>query len=145
MKVHRIVLASLVALSISAVAGQAADFCIVQTGGLGLTYVGKGFTIPPKGKCRSWLGFTTLSSTTFISTGTACTISSGANLHLGITTPLPIDGAGVVADDIVLPLPLGPSGTDGQQILNNSDGGADTFTLTTVVGAKCVPPVVPIP
>lgn len=112
MKVHRIILASFVALFISAVAAQAADFCIVQTGGLGLTYVGKAFTIPTKGKCKSWLGFTTLASAPFITTGTACTSTSGANLRLALTTALPSDGAGVVVDDIVIPIPLA-TGSDG--------------------------------
>jgi hypothetical protein len=144
MKVHRIVLACLLALSISAVAAQAADFCIVQTGGLGLTYVGKAFTIPAKGKCKSWLGFTTIAAAPFISTGTACTSTSGAHLRLAITTALPDDGAGVVVDDIDIPIPLA-TGSDGQQILNHADGGSDTFALTTVVGGKCATPVVPIP
>jgi hypothetical protein len=143
MRPVRVVLAALFVLALSSAAAQAADFCITQTGGLGLTYVGKGFAIPPKGKCKSWLGFTTITGATFISTGTGCTTSSGTKLHLGITTPAPIDGAGVVSDDIVLPLPLGTPGTDGQQVLNHGDVGTDSFTLTSAAGATCG--VVPIP
>jgi hypothetical protein len=145
MRALRIVLATFLAIALSKAVAQAGDFCITQTGGLGLTYVGKAFTIPFKGKCKSWLGFTTVIGVPVISTGTGCTTSSGTSLHLGITTPAPTDSAGVISDDIILPLPLGPTGTDAQQVLNASGVGSDKFVPSTVTGGSCFPSVVPIP
>jgi hypothetical protein len=63
----------------------AADYCINLSGAVSTIYVGKEFTPPNAGECKTWLGFCKGCSTDNVQTGVACTASNGSHLSLGLT------------------------------------------------------------
>jgi len=79
------------------------DFCITNIE----TMVGKGFHVPPRGKCKPWLGYTINGEGGPNSgTGTACTAADGSHVAITVTTMYPAS-ADTIFTSITLPLPLG--------------------------------------
>ena len=121
----------------------AKDLCLtIGSGSPPYLLIGKGFTVPSKGKCKPWTGLTEQgptvgSSTNSPSAGTACTSSDGSHMNLTITTSFPSSGD-FFLDSISVALP-GLTGTD----FNARLGTGDTIGSFTAVGAFCAP--VPIP
>jgi hypothetical protein len=105
-------LALIVILASAAVVGSlgpatASDFCITNIE----TLVGKGFRLPPRGKCKPWLGYTVNGEGGPNSaTGTACTAADGSHATIDVTTMYPASGDTIFAT-IMLPLPLGSGAT----------------------------------
>ena len=81
---------AVIAMGIISFAGQsnAADYCIKSTSGpVNVTYVGKAFTVPAKGTCRTWSGFcATGCSPDNAQSGSACTASNGSHVTFALTT-----------------------------------------------------------
>lgn len=80
------------------------DFCIAVNGGFGsggTTFVGKGFTAPFKGQCKSWSGIMRTASTVVgTSTGAACLSNDGKLLTVTLQTTAPeFLGIGMTATD----------------------------------------------
>ena len=99
--------------------------------------VGKGFIVPPKGKCRPWTGLTAQSNTNSPSSGTGCTSSDGSHLNLTITTSFPDFGL-FFLDSVTLSLPS-RTGTD----VNISLGGGDSSGTFSAVAVTCAPQPIP--
>jgi hypothetical protein len=76
------------ALGLTAVGADAANFCIAVSGGFGnggYTYIAPGFAQPARNQCAPWAGFTKAGSTqVYISNGTACVSGNGAAMDLSI-------------------------------------------------------------
>jgi len=124
------------------------DFCITETSPPNLQYIGQKFSIPARGKCKPWLGFSLLGGETFPSTGSACTSTDGTHVIISISTT-PLDGfadAEHAYFDLSLPSltllhgfesALGP-GTAGAASENSGD-------VNTVSVGICSPAKMPIP
>ena len=76
------------ALGLTPIGADAANFCIAVAGGFGnggYTYIAPGFTQPAQNQCAPWSGFTKAASTVvLISNGTACVSNNGAAMDLSI-------------------------------------------------------------
>jgi len=119
---------------------RASDFCITESTGLGLTFVGKSFKIPGKGKCKPWIGFVK-SGANYPSSGTACTTSDGSEVSVSITTA-PFDGiTNSLVDFFSFSLP-GLGSMDASEL---PLGGSPTFASGTATAGTCNPPKQTIP
>jgi hypothetical protein len=114
---------------------RAGDYCLTFPNEPSFTLVGRGFTIPPKGKCKAWIGFSSQDNSNNPSTGTGCTSSDGSNLSIGITT---MEGDIVLFDSASMALPA-QTGTDDETAV---DGGSVSGPVN---GAQCKPSSNPIP
>jgi hypothetical protein len=105
----------------------AKDYCF----NVGPTYelIGQRFTIPKKGQCTRWNGFTSVRAVNSPAMGTACTASNGSKLSLTITTGV---GAFILIDSITLSLPS-LNGIDYNVLL----GGPAAPEVSTVAAAVC--------
>jgi hypothetical protein len=135
----RSVLTAFAAIIILAGSGVAqADYCLNIESGV-FIIIGRGFKIPAKGACKSWVGFSAQNSHNEPSSGTGCTASDGSTLNFTIVTSFPESGGGFEQDSITLALP--------------SQTGTDTFTFVdasgtsglsvSVAGSKCKGTAVP--
>lgn len=113
----------------------AKDYCM-EIGGS--DFVGRGFTIPAKNTCKSWVGFTFESEGNSPSSGTGCTSSDGSTFNLTITTSEPENGGHVYIDSITLALPA-QTGTDNETSLPESN----KITSFSATGAPCSKVAVP--
>ena len=118
---------------------SAKDYCL-DINSEAFFLVGQGFTIPPKGKCKPWIGF--LAQAVFLepgafnsppSIGTGCTAFDGSSLTFTITTSFPgaITGNNATIDSIALTLPS-QTGTDSESSIGG--GAVSRFSATR---AKC--------
>jgi len=74
-------------LGFSSAPAFAADYCIHLSGAVTSVYVGKDFTPPNAGECKTWRGFCSKNcSPDNVQTGIACTASDGSHLSLGLMT-----------------------------------------------------------
>lgn len=112
----------------------AKDFCLTINSS---TYVliGKGFTVPLKGRCKAWTGLTVQSNTNSPSAGTGCTSSDGSHLNFTITTTFPDSGL-FFLDTITLTRPA-MTGTDFNVEIGSTPGSF------SAVGAFCAPVSIP--
>ncbi len=93
---------------------HASDYCISFPSAPSFVVVGKGFTIPGKGQCKAWLGFSPEDGENSPSSGVGCTSSDGSHLSLTFTTAFPQESIGGDAheeDQMSLALPS-QTGTD---------------------------------
>jgi hypothetical protein len=104
----------------------AKDYCLLPAPTYGLR--GQGFTIPKKGQCTRWNGFTTIQGENGPALGTACTASNGSKLSLTITSGFD----SIFIDSMTLSLPS-LNGTDYTSIL----GGSGAPIISTVAGGLC--------
>ncbi len=119
---------------------HAGDYCLSFPATPSFVIVGKGFSIPPKGNCKAWVGFSPQSNHDSPSTGTACTSSDGTTMNMTITTSFPEGGGGFETESIALNLPS-QSGTD-----NYTYGFGTTLGSggpVTANGAKCSKNTIP--
>jgi hypothetical protein len=91
---------------IAPVFSNAADYCIAVGGGFGnggSSFIGTDFAVPAAGSCAPWAGFTkTASSVILMTTGSACTSSTGGVLTLSaFSTDPEYFGAGTIASDYI--------------------------------------------
>jgi hypothetical protein len=91
---------------IAPVYSYAADFCIAVGGGFGgggTSFIAIDFTLPAAGICTPWAGFTkTATSVILITSGTACTSSSGSVLTVSVSSADPENlGAGKLGSDYI--------------------------------------------
>jgi hypothetical protein len=128
-------LAGLAALFVLPAVCFAKDYCVTSGGS---TFVGKGFAIPTKGNCKSWIGFTFEFAGNSPSSGTGCTSSDGSTFNLTITTSEPENGGGAYIDSMTLALP-DQTGTDHETALPDSN----TINSFTATGAPCKGATVP--
>ncbi len=79
---------AIAALTIAAAGpAHAADYCIMLTGTVGSTYVGKGFVPPSAGNCAVWRGFCSKGcSPDNVQIGIVCTSSRNTHISFGLTT-----------------------------------------------------------
>jgi hypothetical protein len=121
-------------------ASHAADLCIVVNPGDTTRYVGRGFAIPAKGKCKPWSGVYLPSfANVSVSTGTGCTSSDGATLRLHLVTAR----ENVAFNDyIVLPLPSLTGGTLDEVV---AQFGSTVTHIPGITASKCDPKANPIP
>ena len=134
----------LLALVLSWSTAQAGDFCITETSAPSNVFIGKSFRIPPKGKCKAWIGFTP-NIFTFPNTGSACTASDGSHVTFNIAATV-LDGAAdgeAAFFDVSLPSLTVTLAFDAQ--LGAGNGPSNTSTFTTATAGPCSPLVQPIP
>jgi hypothetical protein len=75
------------ALAFASAPAFAADYCINLSGPVSSTYVGKDFTPPNAGQCKTWQGFCSQGcSPDNVQTGVACTATNGSHISFGLTT-----------------------------------------------------------
>ena len=108
--------------------GFAKDYCVNAGGSI---FLGQKFTIPPKGSCKSWVGFTFVFAGNSPSSGAGCTSSDGKTFNLTITTAEGSAGGAVFIDSMTLSLPA-QTGTDNETVV--SSGNINSFSAT---GAPC--------
>ncbi|HZP45536.1 MAG TPA: hypothetical protein VFB15_07790 [Candidatus Binataceae bacterium] len=130
--------ASALALLLVAAPASAKSYCITGWPNPAWDDIGVGFTVPAKGKCKSFTGFNPANAINMPLSGVGCTSSDGTNLSLTLTVSAP--GSFVEIDDVSLSLPSG-TGSGGCEILESSSETSCT-PLTTLVGAKCKPPTI---
>lgn len=92
--------------------GYAADFCIKVNGGFGaggVSFVGKGFTLPAANTCKPWAGWAKTGTTViWATTGSACMSSNNKVLQLTLLSTNPSwFGAGIVSSDHIRICPTG--------------------------------------
>jgi hypothetical protein len=138
---HMLILAILVLAT--AGVSQAGDYCITFNG-LSISVVGRGFSIPAKGKCKVWTGFTGGTGVTqnIPSGGAGCTSSDKSHLSLTYTISNPEAGGFVVIDSVTLSLPA-QTGTDVETtIVGGSTPTSNSFAVT---GSNCTSQHTPVP
>ena len=124
-------------------AATASDFCISYTDALLSEHsiVGKGFKLPPPGRCRPFAGFHRSEFSLLLSdvTGSACTAANGNEVRFALTETY--DGNPVAAFfHVKAKLPLGPA-----PILNHGySNGASSLAIGESIG-PCSPGVIPVP
>ncbi|MEW6268216.1 MAG: hypothetical protein AB1689_02825 [Thermodesulfobacteriota bacterium] len=127
-------LAALLALALGVVGGTAfaADLCITVNPADSTRYVGRGFTIPGKGKCRAWNGVYLPSfANVSVTTGTGCTSSDGTVLRLHLVS---MRETVAFNDYIVLPLPSLSGGTLDEVV---AQFGSTVTHIEGISAAKC--------
>ena len=82
---------------------QAKDYCVDLNSVF--IVVAPGFSIPAKGKCKAWVGFSAQDNLNSPSTGTGCTSSDGTEFSLMFTTAFPNSGSAYEEDQMTLSLP----------------------------------------
>jgi len=109
----------------------AKDYCLAVIGNFKL--VGQRFTIPKKGQCTRWTGFTRDLGGTLPSVGTGCTASNGLKLSFTILTEeSTVLGSVKLLDSITLSL----SSQNGFDYRNGIDTGG-TPALLPMSGFVC--------
>ena len=111
-------------------AAHAGDFCF--DAGL-WSFVGQGFKVPRKGKCKPFHGYKEFAlGGTYLVTGTACTPVFGDFVDLSLTSQ-PNYTVDAMFETIRLPLKLGAPGTYRMQ---RTDGSWSSFAIPAP-GAPC--------
>jgi len=87
-------------------AANAANYCVAVGGGFGnggTSFIAIDFTLPSAGLCTPWAGFTKTTAI-LITTGTACTSTTGSVLTISVfnTDPENVGAGKLVADYIQL-------------------------------------------
>jgi hypothetical protein len=121
---------SFILCSFLLVTGSAwADYCLSFPPSSAF-FVGQGFSLPAKGKCKAFTGFAiiTLGGNDPIS-GTGCVSADGSHLAFTITYTETEAGGGVFNDSATLTLPA-QTGTD----VETTGASSSTFAVT---GGKC--------
>lgn len=132
------VAAAIVALGLSVgSAAQAADFCFASGPS---SFVGKGFKLPTKGRCKPFTGWKLAYGTwVYTVTGTACTDLSGDFTDFNLISQ--VSGSlGAMLESIRLPLVPGAPDTYGYELPN---GGTAFLTGTSIAGVPCMQPYNP--
>lgn len=83
------------------------DYCLADGAYI---LVGRGFTIPGKGKCKAFIGFQA-GDANAPTTGTACTSSDGTTLSFTLSTSYPLRGIEWTQDSLTF-TSSSPDGTD---------------------------------
>jgi hypothetical protein len=119
---------------------SAADFCITVSPPDTTHYVGRGFTVPGKGKCKAWNGvFLPSFANVSVTTGTGCRSSDGTTLRLHLVS---MRETVAFNDYIVLPLPSLTGGTLDEVV---AQFGSSVTHIDGISAAKCNPKDNPIP
>src|SRR5262245_54111070 len=106
-------------------AAHAADFCVDEGG---VIFVGQGFKVPGKGKCKTWKGFLLVPGLAVsISAGTGCTTSDGSALKLHVVSSRATDFS---SSYITMPLPSLTGGTN-DEVVPEFGPGRSHFTGLT--------------
>lgn len=128
------------ALPLLGVTARAADLCITVSPNDSTRYVGRGFVIPGKGKCKAWNGVYLPSfANVSVTTGTGCTTSDGTKLRLHLVS---MRETVAFNDYIVLPLPSLTGGTLDEVV---PQFGPSVTRITGISAAKCNAKDNPIP
>jgi hypothetical protein len=112
----------------------AKDYCISGFANSTYVLVGVGFTVPAKGTCKTWIGFTAQNNNNSPSAGTGCTSSDGSELSLTITTSVPQNSGHIEIDSITLSLPSQSGDTNSTNI---KAGVVTSFSGTGITGGFC--------
>src|SRR5271167_2678674 len=112
----------------------AKNYCIGGFPNITYILVGQGFTVPAKGACKTWTGFTPQLNLNSPSQGTGCTSSDGSHLSLTLTTSFPESAGFIEIDSITLSLPAQTGGTNSITI---SGGTITPFSGSTIAGEPC--------
>jgi len=134
----RSVLTAFAAIIIAGSGVAQADYCLNIESGV-FIIIGKGFKIPAKGQCKSWVGFSAQNSHDQPSSGTGCTASDGSTLNFTLVTSFPESGGNFEQDSITLTLPS-QTGTDSFTYVEPS---GTSGTSVSVAGSKCQGTAIP--
>ena len=120
----------------------AKDYCVTVPSVPGVIAVGRGFSVPAKGTCKQWLGFSggSLATQNNPTAGAGCTSSDQSHLSLTNTGSIPEGGGGVFIDSVTLTLPA-QTGTLTETQL--SSGSVVVVGPFSVVGAPCTKVAIP--
>jgi hypothetical protein len=119
---------------------SAADSCITPFPADSSHFVGRGFTVPGKGKCKVWNGvFLPSFANVGVTTGTGCRSSDGTTLRLHLVS---MRETAAFNDYIVLPLPSLTGGTLDEVV---AQFGSSVTHIDGISAAKCNPKDNPIP
>lgn len=104
-----------------------ADYCISFPAFAGDFFVGRGFALPAKGKCKTFTGFALVAGGTQNNplTGTGCVSSDGSHFNLSLFYTEPESGGATFTDSATMTLPA----QTGQTV-----EGSSTFAIA---GGKC--------
>src|ERR1700730_15075200 len=111
---HIRILASFAAFALFLVTGSArADYCLSFTAFPTDFFVGQGFALPAKGKCKAFNGFALLPAIGGNNPidGTGCVSADGSHLSFTVTYTEPENAGGIFTDSATLTLPA-QTGTD---------------------------------
>jgi len=130
---------------IAPVYSYAANYCIAVGGGFGAggtSYIGINFALPAAGTCTPWSGFTkTASSVILITSGTACTSTTGGVLTVSVSSADPMyAGAGAIDSDYIQ---LCKNGGTGCAVGAGSDQGP--LGGSTAAAETCTPGLLKLP
>ena len=120
----------------AAPAARAGDFCF--NAGV-YSFVGKGFKVPGKGRCKPFTGWKEyIFGGASVVSGTACTPLIGDFMDLSLTSQQSI-GSGAMLESIHVPLKANVSGAYNYQYVNGASGSSTTVG----VGNVCTAPYQP--
>jgi hypothetical protein len=107
-------------------ASRAADYCF--GGGL-YSFVGKGFKVPTRGKCKPFSGWKTydLTDDVVLVTGTACTTAGGEFVDMSLVSQRAGTWGWLSFETVRLPLQQGLQGVYGYESPN---GGGGTVAIS---------------
>jgi hypothetical protein len=130
---------------IAPVYSYAADYCIAVSGGFGgggTSFIATDFALPAAGTCTPWAGFTKTETTViFITTGIACTSTTGGVLTVSVSSADPMNiGAGQTVSDYIQ---LCKNGGGSCAAGAGSDQG--NFSGTPAAAETCTPALVKLP
>ena len=135
----KLIAAAVALLPLAPAAALAKNYCISGFPNTSYTLVGQGFTLPPKGKCKTWVGFNPEGGN-WPTTGTGCTSSDGTSFSLTATTGAESSGFAEI-DAISLALPAQTGAVVGQIIVNSA---VTTFGPSNgVLGVVCSTNTIP--
>ena len=104
--------------------------------------VGRGFSLPSKGKCKAWQGSVSGSAATFNYPvgGNGCTSSDGSNFSLTVTGASQHNGGFAFIGSASLDLPAQTGTYQEQDLTGNSE---ISQSPTDVTGGACSAPTIP--
>ena len=119
---------------------RAGDFC--PEWDIPQHLVGKGFRVPPPGRCRPFLGVVYENGSDL--SGSACTTNDGSAVRFALTETAPTGDpqvSGVKFYNVRLPLPLGPAGNLNYHFLPMSAAQLGGLQDDVVTGGACKTPM----
>ncbi len=122
-----------------------ADYCLTfptDTPDDNLVFVGRGFVVPAKNACKSWVGFSNFNAEISPTSGTACRSADGTQMSIMLQTGFAAEGTFFEEDQMSVDLSTGEV-TD--FFTNFDDGASDFGGPVDGTAAKCKKIAVPNP
>ena len=133
-------LSGVAVLGLAMGSAYALDYCLSFPKTPSFVIVGKAFSIPAKGTCKAWVGYSPQSGENSPATGTACTSTDGSHMNMTITVSFPESGGSFFElESISLALPS----QTGEGLFTDVFGTSVSSGAATTNGAKCTHNTIP--